>query len=261
MRPPPPTQPPTPCPAPPPRAGTGAGDSRGERVRGDAAGRGAAAPTPRTHLGGLGLQRHQPRGRIGQHVEVGGGGGAHGGGPALGVHLVVDEAPLLQEGVNPAESRAQTLPRVPPHPAPRCRAHRCRRRTHRMMAQTSPARLRRQAVEVRYSCGFSRYVSIMKLRYAKYLRDGSAAGGRRSAPARRPRHRVPRRVWPHISGVLDLFLPLKNSGRARRSMAWTLREETLGEGPALAPGGRPGAPSSPRPPCTCCSRTRRRSWG
>lgn len=25
--------------------------------------------------------------------------------------------------------------------------------------------------------------------------------------------------FPYISGVLDLFLPLKNSGRARRSMA------------------------------------------
>lgn len=36
--------------------------------------------------------------------------------------------------------------------------------THLMMAQTSPARLRRQAVEVRYSWGFRRYVSIMKLR-------------------------------------------------------------------------------------------------
>lgn len=29
----------------------------------------------------------------------------------------------------------------------------------------------------------------------------------------------------YISGVLDLFLPLKNSGRARRSMAWTLQEK------------------------------------
>lgn len=29
----------------------------------------------------------------------------------------------------------------------------------------------------------------------------------------------------YISGVLDLFLPLKNSGRALRSMAWTLMEE------------------------------------
>lgn len=57
----------------------------------------------RTHLGRLGLQRHQPRGGVGQDVEMRGGWGAHGGGPALGVHLVVDEAPLLQEGVDPAE--------------------------------------------------------------------------------------------------------------------------------------------------------------
>lgn len=127
---------------------------------------GEERPPPRTHLGRLGLQRHQPRGRIGQDVEVGGRRGAHGGGPALGVHLVVDEAPLLQEGVDPAESRGSD-PAVPsaerqgakPAPSPAGR-----RRTHRMMAQTSPAKLRRHAVEVRYSCGFSRYVSIMKLR-------------------------------------------------------------------------------------------------
>src|SRR4029434_751253 len=39
-----------------------------------------------------------------------------------------------------------------------------------MSAQTSPVRLRLQDVEVRYSWGFSRYVSIMKLRYARYLK-------------------------------------------------------------------------------------------
>lgn len=31
----------------------------------------------------------------------------------------------------------------------------------------------------------------------------------------------------YISGVLDLFFPLKNSGRARRSMAWTLEENQM----------------------------------
>ncbi len=36
-----------------------------------------------------------------------------------------------------------------------------------MIAHTSPARFLRQAVEVRYSCGFSRYVSIMKFLYAR----------------------------------------------------------------------------------------------
>lgn len=33
-----------------------------------------------------------------------------------------------------------------------------------MMAHTSPVRFLRQEVEVRYSCGLRRYVSIMKLR-------------------------------------------------------------------------------------------------
>lgn len=32
----------------------------------------------------------------------------------------------------------------------------------------------------------------------------------------------------YISGVLDLFLPLKNSGRALRSMAWTLQDKSQG---------------------------------
>lgn len=31
----------------------------------------------------------------------------------------------------------------------------------------------------------------------------------------------------YISGVLDLFLPLKNSGRALRSIACTLQENTV----------------------------------
>ena len=60
-----------------------------------------------------------------------------------------------------------------------------------MIAQTSPAKLRLHAVLVMYSVGLRRYVSIMKLRYAK-----------------------------KISGVFDLFFPLKNSGRARFSTVW-----------------------------------------
>lgn len=52
-------------------------------------------------LGCLWLQRHQTGGSVCQHVEVGGGGRTHGRGPALGVHLVVDQTPLLQEGVDP----------------------------------------------------------------------------------------------------------------------------------------------------------------
>lgn len=38
---------------------------------------------------------------------------------------------------------------------------------HLMTAQTSPVRLRLQDVELRYSWGLSRYVSIMKFRYAR----------------------------------------------------------------------------------------------
>uniref|UniRef100_A0A914ZK84 Uncharacterized protein n=1 Tax=Parascaris univalens TaxID=6257 RepID=A0A914ZK84_PARUN len=55
--------------------------------------------------------------------------------------------------------------------------------TNLRMAHTSPPRLRRHAVDDRYSNGFRRYVSIMKLRYATYT-----------------------------SGVLLLLRPLKNSG-------------------------------------------------
>lgn len=43
--------------------------------------------------------------------------------------------------------------------------------------------------------------------------------------------------FTHISGVLDLFLPLKNSGSARRSMTWMLQQNRSGSEPepALAP--------------------------
>lgn len=57
------------------------------------------------YLGGLGLQGHQAGRGVSQDVEVGGGRGAHGGGPALGVHLVVDQTPLLQECMHPEERR------------------------------------------------------------------------------------------------------------------------------------------------------------
>lgn len=35
----------------------------------------------------------------------------------------------------------------------------------------------------------------------------------------------PQKGFTHISGVLDLFFPLKNSGRARRSMTWMLQQK------------------------------------
>jgi len=34
-------------------------------------------------------------------------------------------------------------------------------------------------------------------------------------------------VWTYISGVLDLFLPLKNSGRARLSISCILKKKRL----------------------------------
>ena len=33
------------------------------------------------------------------------------------------------------------------------------------------------------------------------------------------------KVESHISGVFDLFLPLKNSGKARLSIAWMLQKD------------------------------------
>lgn len=54
------------------------------------------------------MQRHQPRGGVGQNIEMGGGRGPHGHGAALGIHLVIDEPPLLQEGVDPVRDRTNS---------------------------------------------------------------------------------------------------------------------------------------------------------
>lgn len=112
-------------------------------------------------LGRLGLQGHQAGGSVCQHVKVRSGRGAHGCGPALGVHLVVNQTPLLQEGVDSAAEESQSnavtcwqqdwtgvTEGSSPTPEPLT--------THLMIAHTSPARFLRQAVEVRYSWGFSR---------------------------------------------------------------------------------------------------------
>lgn len=64
-------------------------------------------------LGCLGLQGHQAGGSVGQHMKVRGGRGTHGCGPALGVHLVVNQTPLFQEGVDSAAEGAQDLPEGP----------------------------------------------------------------------------------------------------------------------------------------------------
>lgn len=59
-------------------------------------------------LGGLGLEGHETGWSVCQDVKVRGGWGAHGRGPALRVHLVVDKSPLLQEGVDSAGEKAQS---------------------------------------------------------------------------------------------------------------------------------------------------------
>lgn len=50
------------------------------------------------------VQGHEARRCVSQHGEVRGGRGAHGQRAAVGVHLVVDQTPLLQEGVNPGDT-------------------------------------------------------------------------------------------------------------------------------------------------------------
>lgn len=62
------------------------------------------------HLRRADVKRHQPGGRIGQDVEVGSRGRPHGHGAAFGVHLVVDEPPLLQESVYPVRQQHKFRP-------------------------------------------------------------------------------------------------------------------------------------------------------
>lgn len=58
-------------------------------------------------LGGLWLQGHQAGWCVCQDVEVRGRWGAHGCGPALRVHLVVDESPLLKESMDSAREETK----------------------------------------------------------------------------------------------------------------------------------------------------------
>lgn len=60
-----------------------------------------------SHLRCLGLQWHQAGGGVGQHMKMRGGWGAHGRRAALWIHLVVDQTPLLQEGVDPGAETEQ----------------------------------------------------------------------------------------------------------------------------------------------------------
>lgn len=107
------------------------------------------------------VEWNEAGGRVSQHSEVWGRRRSHGERAAVRIHLVVDQTPLFQESVDPDgsdnswhESVSFELPV----------ALAAGGGSHRMMAHTSPVRFRRQEVEVRYSCGLRRYVSIMKLR-------------------------------------------------------------------------------------------------
>lgn len=53
------------------------------------------------YLQGFVLQGGQPGRGVSQYVEMRGGWGSHGEGPALCVHLVVNQTPLLQKRMNP----------------------------------------------------------------------------------------------------------------------------------------------------------------
>lgn len=53
------------------------------------------------YLQGFVLQRSQPGRRVDEDIEVRGGWGSHREGPALCIHLVVDQTPLLQKRMNP----------------------------------------------------------------------------------------------------------------------------------------------------------------
>ena len=59
------------------------------------------------------VDRYDARWSVSQDVEVGGGWGTHRGGATVSIHLVVDQAPLLQECVHP-EHKAIKLTSRPP---------------------------------------------------------------------------------------------------------------------------------------------------
>ena len=54
-----------------------------------------------SHLCRAVVQWHETRGGVGQYVEMRCGWGAHREGSALCIHLVINQPPLLQEGVDP----------------------------------------------------------------------------------------------------------------------------------------------------------------
>ena len=69
----------------------------------------SACVSVQVDLGRLGLQGHQAGGSVCQHMEVRGGRWTHGCGPALRVHLVVNQTPLLQECMDSVAEEAKSI--------------------------------------------------------------------------------------------------------------------------------------------------------
>lgn len=60
------------------------------------------------------MERHKSRGSIRKHVEMRSRRGAHGHGAAFRIHLVVNETPLLQKGMDPMGQQLQeTMTQTP----------------------------------------------------------------------------------------------------------------------------------------------------
>lgn len=110
-------------------------------------------------LGRLGLQGHQTGRSVCKDVEVRSGWGTHGCGSALRVNLVIDEAPLLQEGVHSAAEETHSVQhrmqfnqiKQLSKYSQNAGVHSHSPSNYLMIAHTSPARFLRQAVDVRYS--------------------------------------------------------------------------------------------------------------
>lgn len=125
------------------------------------------------------LQGGQATWCVNQDIEVRGGWRSHGEGSALCIHLVINQTPLLQKSMNPENKQyflktclRSMFKTVSTDENTSLKilkfTHTTLKQTsYRMMAHTSPVRLRLHDVELRYSCGFSRYVSIIKFRYAR----------------------------------------------------------------------------------------------
>lgn len=175
-------------------------------------------------LGGFGLEGDQTGWSVCQHMEVRGGRGAHGCGPALRVHLVVDQPPLLQEGVYSAAHTQAVIPqglnyngrdKLPVELTARCCSGSAFDKPHdctNVSGQVPAA-----------GCGRQVLLRVQAVRVYHKVPVRQVTGRKRDTSClQRLRKRgccVMYDSNTHISGVLDLFFPLKNSGRALRSMA------------------------------------------